>query len=164
VAELREDVKKELIARKQSDAEQKFADELLTKITDQSTVAIPEILINEQLDRLERDERQNLVYRGQTWKEFLEAEKLTDDTYRKQQRPAAEMRVKAGLVLSTISEAEKITVTQEEIDAYMLQLQARYPDAAMQAELAKPEARRDIASRMLTDKTLAKLTTYATAK
>jgi hypothetical protein len=31
----------------------------------------------------------------------------------------------------------------------------------MQAELSKPEARRDITSRMLTEKTIAKLTDYA---
>jgi hypothetical protein len=30
----------------------------------------------------------------------------------------------------------------------------------MQAELAKPEARRDIHSRMMTEKTLAKITQY----
>jgi len=164
VAELKEDVKKELVARKENEADQKFTDDLLTKITEKSTVAIPEVLINEQVERLEREERQNIVYRGQTWQEYLDAEKLTDKTYREKQRPAAELRVKAGLVLSAISETEKINITQEEIDAYMLQLQARYPDKQMQAELAKPEARRDIASRMLTDKTLAKLTAYATEK
>jgi hypothetical protein len=34
----------------------------------------------------------------------------------------------------------------------------------MQAELAKPESRRDIASRIMTEKTLAKLKEYATKK
>jgi hypothetical protein len=34
----------------------------------------------------------------------------------------------------------------------------------MQAELDKPENRRDIASRMLTEKTVAKLIDYATKK
>jgi len=42
-------------------------------------------------------------------------------------------------------------------------LRARYPDPQMQAELAKPEARREIASRLMTEKTIAKLTAYATA-
>jgi trigger factor len=162
VAELKSDVKKELEARKEGEADQKYADELLTKITEKAKVAVPEVLVGEQLERIERDQRQNLVYRGQTWQEFLDAEKLTDETYRKQQRPAAEMRVKAGLVLSAISEAEQITVTAEEIEGYMMQLMARYPDQKMQAELTKPEARRDITSRMLTEKTIAKLVGYAT--
>jgi trigger factor len=164
VADLKADVKKELQARKESDVDQKYADDLITKITEKAKAAVPDVLVDEQIDRLEREQRQNLVYRGMTWQEYLDAEKLTDKTYRDKMRPAAELRVKAGLVLSAIAEAESLTVTSEEIDAYMMQLMARYPDQKMQAELQKPEARRDIASRMLTEKTVAKLVAYATEK
>lgn len=164
VAELREDIKKQLEAEKQHQADQKFADELLRKVTEKSKVAIPEVLVNEQIDHLEREQRQNMMYRGQTWQEYLDNEGLTDKTFRDKQRPAAELRVKAGLVLSEIAEQEDITVTPQELDAQLSALKARYPDPQMQAELAKPEARRDIASRMMTDKTLTKLTAYATAK
>jgi trigger factor len=164
VADLKEDIKKELTARKEQEADQKHADDLLTKITEKSKVAIPEVLVAEQIERLEREQKQNLMYRGQTWQEFLDAEKLDEKGYREKQRPAAELRVKAGLVLSAVAEAEKLDVSAEEIDAYMMQLVSRYPDAKMQAELQKPEARRDIASRMLTEKTVAKLVGYATAK
>jgi trigger factor len=161
VAELKADIKKELLARKEADVEQKYADELITKITEKSKVAIPTILIEEQLDRLEQEQRQNLMYRGQTWQEFLEGEGLTEQTFRDKQRPMAELRVKAGLVLSQISEDEKIDVTPDELDAQMAALKARYTDPQMQTELAKPEARRTIASRILTDKTVAKLKEYA---
>ena len=157
VAELKTDIKKELLARKEADAEQKYADALITKITEKSKVAIPEALLNEQLDRFEQEQRQNLMYRGQTWQEFLEGEGLTEETFRSQQRPAAELRVKAGLVLSQISEEEKIDVSAKEIDDQLQALKARYTDPQMQAELAKPEARRTIASRIVTDKTVARL-------
>lgn len=163
IAELKADISKELQARKEADVDRKYADDLVKTIAEKTKVVVPEILISEQVDRIKSEQKQNLVYRGQTWQEFLEAEKLTDDTYRKAQRPAAELRVKAGLTLSAISEAEKISVSAEEIDAYMMQLASRYPDAQMQAELAKPETRRDIASRLLTEKTIEKLKTYATA-
>jgi len=163
VAEMKADISKELQARKEADAERIYADNLVTTIAEKAKVAIPEVLISEQIDRIEREQKQNLVYRGQTWQEFLDAEKLTDKTFRDAQRPAAELRVKAGLTLSAVSEAEKITVSAEEIDAYMMQLASRYPDAQMQAELAKPEARRDIASRLLTEKTIERLKTFATA-
>jgi trigger factor len=164
VAELKADVKKQLEAEKEYRADQKYSDDLLTKITEKAKVTIPEVLVNEQIERIERDQRQNLMYRGQTWPEYLESEGLTDETYRTKQRPVAEMRVKAGLILSEIADQEKIEVTAEELEAQMQALAARYPDQQMQAELAKPEARRDIASRLMTEKTLAKLTEYATAK
>ncbi|HJQ08446.1 MAG TPA: trigger factor [Candidatus Saccharimonadales bacterium] len=161
VAELKEDIKKELVMRKQVDADQAFADQIIRKVTDKAKVAIPESLVNEQIDRIEREQRQNLTYRGQTWQEFLQAEGYDEKSYREAQRPAAELRVKAGLVLAEIAEAENVEVTAKELTAQMAQLKARYPDPQMQAELAKPEAQREIASRMLTEKTIAKLTEYA---
>lgn len=163
VAELNDDIKKELTARKEADAEQKHTDDLLRKIAEKSKVAIPEVMIDEQLGRIEREQRQNLTYRGLTWQEYLKAEGLTEETFRKKHRPDAELRVKAGIVLAEIAEAEKITVTPEEFNAQMQALKARYPDSQMQAELEKPENRRDILSRMLTEKTIAKIKEYAAA-
>ena len=161
VADLKADIKKQLQAEKDYRADQQYADDLITKITEKAKVAIPNVLVDEQIERLERDQRQNLMYRGQTWQEFLEEQGLTEESYRKQLRPGAELRVKAGLVLAEIAEAEKVEITAKELDEQMSLLKQRYPDAAMQTELAKPEARRDIASRMLTEKTIAKLTEYA---
>jgi hypothetical protein len=43
-------------------------------------------------------------------------------------------------------------------------LKGQYQDQQMQTELDKPENRQEIASRILTEKTLAKLTGYATTK
>lgn len=163
LAELKEDIKKQMTAEKQQKADQKLIDDLLLKITEKTKAAIPEALIAEQIERMEQGERQNLMYRGQTWQEFLDSQKLTEETYRAQLRPQAETRVKAGLVLSEIAEAEKLVVTPEEFDIQMTNLKARYTDAGMQAELNKPENRREIISRMLTDKTVAKLKAYATA-
>lgn len=161
VAELKDDIKKELTARKEADTEQKHTDDLLRKIAEKSKVAIPEVMIDEQLDRIEREQRQNLTYRGLTWQEYLKAEGLAEEAFRKKHRPDAELRVKAGIVLAEIAEAEKITVTPEEFNAQMQALKARYPDTQMQAELEKPENRRDILSRMLTEKTIAKIKEYA---
>ncbi len=164
VAELKDDIKKELQERKEDQGNQAYADEVLTKITEKAKVAIPEVLIDEQLQRIEQDQRQNLMYQGQTWPEYLAAEGLNEKTYREKQRPAAELRVKAGLVLSAISEKEKIDASDAEIDAQMQRLAAQYPDPKMREELAKPETRRTVVSRLLTDKTIAKLTEYTSAK
>lgn len=161
LAELKADIEKELVARKQAEVDQKHTDDLIRAIADKAKVAIPEVLVDEQLERIERETRQNLAYRGQTWQEYLEGEKLTDETFRKKHRADAELRVKAGVVLADIAEAEKITVTPQEFDAQLQALKARYPDAQMQTELDKPANQRDILSRMVTEKTIAKLKEYA---
>lgn len=163
VAELKSDIKKQLGIERQNEADRNFESELIKTISDKSKVAIPEALVNEQVERLMRDVQQNLMYRGQTMKELLESEGKTEEEYRKDVvRPNAIDRVKASLVLAEISEKEKIDVTPEELEVRMQTLKGQYKDEQMQEELNKPETRRDIASRILTEKTVNKLVAYAT--
>jgi len=164
VKELKDDITKQLNAEKQQQADRAFTDDLLIDITKKSKVTIPDSLIDEQVDRLVDEQKRNLMYSGQTWEEFLEAQDLTEEAYRVKQRDDAELRVKAGLVLGEIADREKIEVTPEELEIRMQLLKGQYPDEQMRAELEKPEARRDIASRLVSDKTIDKLVKYATAK
>ncbi len=163
VDELKTDIKKQLEIEKQQEADRLYADEVITQITDKAKVAIPEALLDEQIERLAKDQKQNLLYRGQTWQEFLDANGQTEEEYLKSLRPDAELRVKAGLVLAEIAQEEKVDLTADELTAQMEALKARYSDAKMQAELEKPEARREIASRIVSEKTIAKLVGYASA-
>jgi hypothetical protein len=52
-------------------------------------------------------------------------------------------------------------VTPEELELRIQLLKGQYQDPQMQAELDKPENQRDIQARLMTEKTLAKLTDYA---
>lgn len=158
VAELKEDIKKQLATDKERSAEQQLENELVQKIAEKTEVALPKVLVDDQIDRLEQEEKQNLMYRGQTWQEHLKDEGLTEEEHREKNRDQAELRVKAGLVLSEIAEAEKLQVTPEELEVQIQILKGQYQsDANMMAEIDKPENRRDIASRILTQKTVAKL-------
>ena len=51
-------------------------------------------------------------------------------------------------------------MNDEELKIRIQVLKNQYKDAKMQAELDKPENQRDIASRMVTEKTIAKLVSY----
>lgn len=165
VEELKADIKKQLEVEKQTEAQRKLENEIILEIVDNSKLALPEPLVAEQIDRLKDEVRQNLMYRGQTWEEMLEAEATNEEMYiKKQLRPEAERRVKTGLVLAEISVAEKLEVTPEELEVRMQLLRGQYQDAAMQEELTKPSAQREIASRLLTEKTVDRLVELATKK
>lgn len=164
VADLKADIKKQLESEQTYQNQREFDNELIEKIAEKAKVAIPKLLIDEEIDRLEDEEKRNLAYRGQTWQEHLDEEGVNEEEHREKKREAAELRVKAGLVLSEIANEEKIDVTPEELEIRIQLLKGQYSDAAMQAELDKPEARRQILSGMLSEKTMAKLNDYATAK
>jgi len=159
VAELKTDIKKQLKAERQQEANRAFENELLLKIAAKTTVALPKTLIDEEIDRSEEEEKRNLVYRGQTWQEHLDAEGLDAEGHREKQREGAELRVKAGLILGEIAEKEKITVAPEELELRIQLLKGQYTDPAMLAELDKPENHPDIRNRILVEKTLDKLRT-----
>lgn len=162
VAELKADIKKQVGIERQQQSDSQYQSDLVREIAKKSELEIPEVLVNDQVERMEQEERQNLVYRGQTWEEHLKAEGVTEEDHKTQKRPEAEERVKVSLVLAEIADAEGLEVTAEELDARLQQLRAQYQDPQMQAELNKPQAKSDIASRILTEKTLDKLVGYAT--
>lgn len=164
VAELKADIKKQLKLERENQAQREFENTIVKELAAKSSVEIPDSLVVEQIDRIENEERQNLAYRGQTWEEHLKEEGVTAEEHREQKRAAAEERVKMGLVLSAVADAENLQVTPEEMEIRVQVLKGQYQDAAMQAELDKPENRQDIVARLLTEKTLAVLSKHATAK
>ncbi|GAC1386655.1 MAG: trigger factor [Candidatus Saccharimonadales bacterium] len=164
IQDLKEDIKKQLLLERQNEADRDYETKLVKKITDMSSVEIPDTLIDDQIDRLEQDERQNLTYRGQTWDEHLLAEGVSAEEHRNQKRPAAAERVKTSLVLAEIADTEQLTVEPEEVEIRIQLLKGQYKDTAMLAELDKPENRRDIEARLLTEKTVDTLVRYAQTK
>jgi trigger factor len=161
--ELKEDIKKQLQAEQEQQAQRQYEEQVLNAVADKSLVAIPDSLIDNELERMNADERQNLAYRGQTWQEHLKEEGVTENEHNSRNREQAERRVKAGLVLAEVAEREGMDVSRDELDLRIQLLKGQYQDKKMQAELDKPENRREIASRMLTEKTVAKLVEYASA-
>ena len=162
VKELEEDVRSQLLLEKQNEADRDYESKLLKEISSKSSVSIPEVLIDEEVEKRLADLKLNLSYRGQTLAEFLDEERTTEELYiQKNVKPEATERLKASIVLSEISELEKIPLTNEEVDARIQFMISQYQDPQSQAELSKPEARREIASRMLAEKTIKKLTEYS---
>lgn len=129
--------------------------ELLLSIVEKSDVAIPETLIDQQTAVELQNAKQEIAQRGQTFSEFLESQGYTEDSYKEEViKPEATRQVKIGIILSEIANVEKIEVTVEELETQLELLKSQYNDPTMLAELGKPESRRDIASRILSQKVI----------
>lgn len=159
VAELRADVTRELTDQKEREALDKMKDSLVEQLVKGSHVPAPDVLVTDQLASIERDFVQNLMYRGMTLEQYLDQQGMTKDEWReKELREQAVRRVQVGLALAELSKAEAIEVSREELDERLKEMLERYgnaPDIAKQ--LDTPETRRDIANRMLTEKTVDRL-------
>lgn len=160
VKELKADIKREITAQKEREAKEKLKDELVAELADGSKVALPELLIDDQLRSIEQDLMQNLSYRGLTMDSYLKTQGFKDkaDWQKKEARPAAEKRVKAGLVLAGLSKELGVEVSREELDRQISTFKQQYSkDAKLAARFDDPNVHRDIANRMITDKTIDKL-------
>lgn len=160
VKELKADIKREITAQKEREAKEKLKDELVAELADSSKVALPELLIDDQMRSIEQDLMQNLSYRGLTMDSYLKTQGFKDkaDWQKKEARPAAEKRVKAGLVLAELSKELGVEVSREELDRQISTFKQQYgKDAKLAARFDDPNVHRDIANRMITDKTIDKL-------
>lgn len=158
--ELKADIKREITAQKEREADEKLKDELVGELAEASKVALPELLIDDQVRSIEQDLMQNLMYRGLTLDSYLQTQKFTDkDDWRaKEARPAAEKRVKAGLVLAELSKELGVEVSHEELSARIEAMKQQYgKDPKIAERFNDPNVHRDIANRMITDKTVEKL-------
>jgi trigger factor len=160
VAELKADIKRELGEQKKREAGEKLKDTLATELVKVSKVPAPEALIHDQVHGLQRDVQQNLQYQGRTLEDYLEEKGLTADQWHDSDelRQQATARVKTGLVLAELSKVEKIEATPDEIAAHIELYKSQYannPEALQQFE--SPDVQRDIANRLLTEKTIDRL-------
>ncbi len=152
--ELKADIEREIANQKEREAVEKFKDALVGKLVEVSTVPVPEVLVHDQMHSIEQDMTQNLMYQGMTLDMYLESKKLTLEEWRKGEvHEAAENRVKAGLVLAELSKVEKVEATSEELAAKIAQYQEQFGNKSGQ-DFTSPELQRDIANRLLTDKTI----------
>ena len=121
--------------------------------------------MNENIESALIDFKQNLVYRGITFPEYLKQAGMTEEEYKeKELKERAETRVKTGLVLAEVSDVEEVQITPEELEIRMQLLKGQHAnDPQMMAQLNDPQAAQEIASRMVTEKTIDKLVEYATA-
>ena len=159
VKELEDDISREITAQKQKEADDKLKDALVTELVEKSKVPVPEVLVEDQMRSIEQDMVQNLMQRGLTLDMYLAEKDFKDreEWLEKEAKEAATNRVKAGLVLAELSKELKVEASDEELVERMNMLAQQYPSPDMQKQLKTPEVQRDLANRLLTDKTIDKL-------
>ena len=160
IEELRDDIKKEITAQKEREANDEVKDDLVKQLVEKSKVAVPAVLRADQIRSIEQDLTQNLMYQGLTFEKYLEQRGLADrDAWvEAEANEAADNRIKAGLVLAELSKELKIEATADElaehINAYKTQY-ANNPDMAKRFD--EPEIQREVANRLITEKTVDQL-------
>lgn len=155
VDELKDDIRKNIAMQNEQRLNEKFKDDLIRALVKKSTVPAPEVLIDDQVRVIRDDMTRNAASQGMSFEEFLEANKETEESWEKEARKIAKERVQASMVLQNVAVAEKITVSDDDVNAKVAELRDVYkksPEALKQ--LKDPNVKNDIRNRLVVEATL----------
>lgn len=113
-------------ARKDYDAENKYVDELLEAVSNNTEVEIPNELVEEELDHMVHEYEHNLAMQGLTLDMFFKYTNSDENTLREQMRNDATKRIKYRFMLDEIAKLEKIEVTDKEANEEAEKLAKQY--------------------------------------
>ena len=116
LAELKEDLKKKITARKEREVASKQESKLIDMIVDASTVEVPQVMVDNQVEDYIKDFEYRLQYQGLSLDGYLQYAGTTLDALKESRKEDAKKTVKTRLVLEQILKNENITVTEKDIE------------------------------------------------
>ena len=111
---LEEEVKKNIEAGKQREADEKFVDKVLGEIAKNTKVDIPNELIEDEINHMIKNFEEQIRMQGISLEVFFEMTKSSEKDLRAQMEEEAKKHVLYRIILEKITELEKIEVTDKE--------------------------------------------------
>ncbi len=113
---LREEVANSLKVRAEESVRIDFEEKVINSAIEQSKVEYPPVLVELEINRILNEQARQLQMSGRGMDQYLQSINKTMEQLREELRPVATKNVTASLVLSRVAEAEKIEVTETDIE------------------------------------------------
>ena len=126
LAEYKEDLKKQLEAKKAEEAKREQEDEAIAAIVEASEMEIPEAMIQTQCEDMVNEFAQRIAQSGLTMEQYMQFSGQNVQGLMEQVRPEAETRIKTSLVLEAIVKAEGIEASDADVDAEIEKMAGMY--------------------------------------
>jgi len=149
---LKDEIRSELLSAAKRQTEDQYSDECIGALVKQATIEFaPQMIKSEVEELVERTERR-IKQQKMTMQDYLEALGKTDEQYREELKPTAEIRLKRGLALSELVKRENLSVSDEEVEQQIDRMAAVYGPQSKEARqaLAQPQNRDGIKIDLLT--------------
>ena len=128
LAQLRSEIARRLERNALDRARHVFADRIIEFAVANSTLELPDLLIERELEVMLDELGVRLAEQRIGFEDYLRATERDQEKLLADFRPDAERRVKTLLVLSEIAERESIEVTDEELETDLARSRERYAD------------------------------------
>ena len=109
-------------------ARHEFADRIIEYAVANSTIELPDILVDQEVEVMHDELRTSLARQGIAEAAYLKATNQTEADLHTEFRPKAEHRTKVLLALSRIAEEEGIEVPESDVEGEIERARVRYQD------------------------------------
>lgn len=116
MGELEADLRKKLQADAEKRAVENYNSEIIKTVVENSSVDIPEVMIEERIDNMLQELDMNLSGRGMNLNSYLKMLNKTEEDLRTDYKETAAENVKTDLVLEAVAAAEDIKVTPDDMN------------------------------------------------
>lgn len=123
-------LRENILIEKTREAKEKKRVVIMEAIVAASTIDLPEVIIGQELSRMEDEFAHEVERMGLSVDAYLKAVQKTREDMHKDWRPDAEKRAKVQLLVAKIAELEKVTPDKEKFDQEVASLRAKHPDAS----------------------------------
>ena len=123
---LEKQVKENITASKEMKAEDKYMEDLLSEIAKTTEVDVPDTMINDETDRMVDQFSQQIAMQGLSIEQFYQYTNSNKEALKEQYKEEALKRIKYRLIIEEIIKAEKIEVTDEEIETEIEEIAKKY--------------------------------------
>lgn len=128
--ELKADLRNKLLKQGETKAKEVHLKAIISKVVDNASVEIPEVMFTERIKTMVGDLSRNLAQQGMTLEQYFQFTNSNEEVMQESLRPQAVESVKTNLVLEAIGKAEGIEVTEDEVDEEIQKLGERHKQDA----------------------------------
>lgn len=114
--EYKNDIKAKLAEKKEKDAATENEDNVVQKVVENSTMEIPEPMIESQVNTMVNDYARRMQSQGLSLDQYMKFTGMTIESLKDQMKPQALKRIQTRLVLEAVAKVENITVADEAVD------------------------------------------------
>lgn len=124
--EYREDLKKNLLEKKEAELKRAREEAVIQKIIDNAQMDIPEPMLQSQCSQMMQEFAQRMQSQGLSLEQYMQFTGMTPQKMMEDIRPQALLRIQSRLVLEEIVKAENITASEEDIEKELENMAAMY--------------------------------------
>jgi trigger factor len=140
---LKDEIRSELLNNAIRQADDKYGDECISTLVKQATIEFAPQMIKSEVDELVERTDNRVKQQKMTLQDYLEALGKTEEQYREELKPTAEIRLRRGLALNQIIKQESLSVSDEAVEQQIDRMAAVYGPQSKEARKAfsQPESR-----------------------